>query len=50
MMNQQESEDPTIMDMYLTESFIFMKNVLGAQLFNQAIQRVNGEEIKESEI
>ena len=50
MMNQQESEDPTVMDMYLNESFIFMKNVLGVQLFNQVIQKVNGEETKESQI
>jgi hypothetical protein len=50
MMNQQESEDPTVMDIYLAESFIFMKNVLGAQLFNQVIQKVNGEEKKESVI
>ncbi len=45
----QESET-TVMDLYLTESFIFMKNVLGAQLFNQVIRNVNGEEKKESEI
>ena len=44
MMQKQESEAPAVMDKYLSESFIFMKNVLGEQLFNSAIRNVNGEE------